>query len=544
MAAGGRAQRSGSFDPGAGDFGRRGGLELLARLVATPTDASYLAVSRGPGGTSQLVVVTEPLPELKSDPSAVAKFLDRARSAAKLDHPNIARILAVETSVDGPFVTSEYVDGRPLSELVPRAQQRALRLPLPALLRIIFDVLAALEYAHALCDANGKPLGIVHGRVSPARVIVTFEGQVKLLDFAMEGGDAGVDRFAVGLMLWEALVGHSPLAESSDAAALRRASSMGVQRVADAWPDVDPGLASVADRAVQVESRLGYASTTELREDLENCVRNRHIALPDSRFLGGLVSRVFTEDSGGLRHLVASRLGPTKRGDDAGSSSIPSLPPAAIEPKVVELESSDVFAATPDAQDTGVVETSAVSSQPPSSLSLPPREVPVRAAGGSPKVVVVAMAAALGATLATATVWLDRLGANKERPGAAPIAASAPVVAPAEDEAPETSHVVVIATPRSSSIYLDDGLVANPYVADELRSTTVHRLRVEAPGFEAKTRMITFGEDLDLEIALEPERSPSKTRRVAAPPAAAPSCKPPYVVDEVTGKKRWRIECL
>ena len=537
------------FGPPGGDLGCRGSFELIARLGATATDVSYLGVSREKEASPQVVIVTEPLPELKGDPCVLQKFLDRARLGARLDHPSIARTFHVETLGDCPFVATEFVDGQPLSALVPRAQQRALRLPLPALLRIVLDVLGALEYAHSLRGADGQPLGVVHGRVGPTSVVVTYEGQVKLVDFAMIGGDPDVDRFAVGLMLWEGLVGHAPLAEANGATSLGATSSVGsVQRVADAWPDVDRGLASVADRAVQVESRGGYASTTELRRDLENCVRSRDIALPDARSLGGLVARVFKDDSGGLRHLVASCLASAGASDEESPPS-PLSVRQPLAARIVDLESSDIITAVPDAQETGGVDSSAMSSQAPSSLSIPPRVVAVRSSTGSPKALVVAIATALGAILATVTIRLDRPDRPSGEIKAAatlpspPATIAAPMVAPSENiDVPEMSHVVVIASPRSATIYVDDAPVANPYVADEPRSTSAHSLRIEAPGYETKTRTISLAEDLDLEVVLE--RPVAKARRMAPPPPAASTCQPPYVVDEVTGKKRWRIECL
>jgi hypothetical protein len=120
------------------------------------------------------------------------------------------------------------------------------------------------------------------------------------------------------------------------------------------------------------------------------------------------------------------------------------------------------------------------------------------------------------------------------------LGASVPVVSRSTPDVPGKVHVVLTALPSIAQIDVDDAVVANPYIADPVRDDTPHRLRVEAPGYQPQTRLLAFGEDIDLEITLDPARSSPTSRRAAV----QTTCQPPYVVDQETGKKRWRLECL
>jgi hypothetical protein len=107
-----------------------------------------------------------------------------------------------------------------------------------------------------------------------------------------------------------------------------------------------------------------------------------------------------------------------------------------------------------------------------------------------------------------------------------------------------TSHVIVTAFPKVAQLYLDGAAVANPYVADQVRDSAPHRLRVEAPGYQPTTRMLAFDDDIDLEITLEGARGASAARLAAQQTSPPPNCQPPYIVDLETGKMHWRLECF
>jgi hypothetical protein len=215
------------------------------------------------------------------------------------------------------------------------------------------------------------------------------------------------------------------------------------------------------------------------------------------------------------------------------------------------------FGASPQ---TSLCATTLSSSSPPERIpasSAPPsvaRSLPsasTRSSGALPT----AMAVGIGAVLVLAAVArhrfhsIDKGMATAAELGEAPVAgpstaASTPPVTATHDAA-ATSHVVVTASPKSAQLYVDDVLVSNPYITDQVRDSAAHRVRVEAPGYEAKARTFTFAEDIDIQIDLARKpAAPTASHEAAQPPARGSDCDPPFVLDSATGKKRWRLECL
>ena len=147
-------------------------------------------------GAGRLVAVKRLLPTLAEDPACVAMFLDEARIAVQLDHPSIARVDDLGQHGTTYYIAMEYVAGRPLKAVMEALAARGERLAVPLCALVVVRVLEALEHAHARCDGAGRPLGIVHRDVSPQNVLLSFEGEVKLIDFGL--AHAGRTRRAPG----------------------------------------------------------------------------------------------------------------------------------------------------------------------------------------------------------------------------------------------------------------------------------------------------------------------------------------------------------
>src|SRR6266550_9181451 len=191
-----------------------------------------LTISSGPAGVRKLLVLKEIRPELARDAEFVSMFLDEARLAARLSHPNVIHTYEVGIEESGPFLVMEYLDGQSMQALISKVKRP--NIPLAFHLRILTKVLAGLHYAHELKDYNGADLSVVHRDVSPQNVFVGYDGHVKVVDFGVakvEGtaertaagtfkgkigyiapeqlSGSSVDRradiFSVGIMLWEAL---------------------------------------------------------------------------------------------------------------------------------------------------------------------------------------------------------------------------------------------------------------------------------------------------------------------------------------------------
>ena len=112
-------------------------------------------------------------------------FLDEARLAARLNHPNIVQIYEVGQVDDSYFIAMEYVCGRDMRRIIPKAEQMGIAFPVVYALNIVSSVCAGLHYAHERADSEGNPLHIVHRDVTPQNVFVSFDGTVKMLDFGI-----------------------------------------------------------------------------------------------------------------------------------------------------------------------------------------------------------------------------------------------------------------------------------------------------------------------------------------------------------------------
>jgi serine/threonine-protein kinase len=158
----------------------------LARRIGTGGMAEvFLAWQIGPGGFERKVALKRPLPHVSEDPNAVASFLDEARLAAQLQHPNIAQVYDVGESRGTYFIVMEYVDGPSLRHLLRRVAALEERVPLAIGAALVVQVLAALEYAHTVADKHGRTLELVHRDITPRNILLNRRGELKLVDFGI-----------------------------------------------------------------------------------------------------------------------------------------------------------------------------------------------------------------------------------------------------------------------------------------------------------------------------------------------------------------------
>jgi serine/threonine protein kinase len=173
---------------------RLGRYQLL-RLVGTGGMGEvFLARQEGPAGFAKLVVVKRILRHLASDQSFVDMFLDEARMAAQLSHPNIVQIFELGHQEETYFIAMEYVHGRSVRNACTCLRQKKAAWP-PALAAwIASQALQGLQHAHGLRTEQGQPAGLVHRDVSPENLLVSFEGNVKLADFGVAKAMANATR--------------------------------------------------------------------------------------------------------------------------------------------------------------------------------------------------------------------------------------------------------------------------------------------------------------------------------------------------------------
>lgn len=162
-----------------------GRYRLLSLLATGGMGEVFLARQEGPIETAQLVVVKRILRHLAQDQGFIDQFVNEARLAALLKHPNIARVYGLEREAGTWFMAMEYVHGRPLRVVIDECRRKGLKVPVRVAVRLCSQVLQGLHAAHELTDENGALLGILHRDVTPENILVSFSGQTKLVDFGI-----------------------------------------------------------------------------------------------------------------------------------------------------------------------------------------------------------------------------------------------------------------------------------------------------------------------------------------------------------------------
>jgi serine/threonine-protein kinase len=305
-------------------------------------------------GARRLVVLKRIWPELATDPDFMTMFLDEARLSVRMNHPNVVRTYEVLARGAEATIAMEYLDGQPLTRVMNRLRGTD-ELSVPLRLRILMSVLAGLEHAHTLTDLEGKPLEVVHRDVSPHNVFVTYDGQVKLVDFgvaktlaashhtrpgALKGKlaymapeqlqpvevDRRADLFSVGVMLWELLAGKRMWHGMNDVQIVSQLAAGLPFPPLPLDAGIPPGLDSICEQALHPNPQYRYQTAAEMEEDLERVL----VGLEDShaRSLGRVVSQAFAAERAERQGLIeaSSRL-------EVGADIPMAPPPRDAEPE-------------------------------------------------------------------------------------------------------------------------------------------------------------------------------------------------------------------
>jgi eukaryotic-like serine/threonine-protein kinase len=174
-----------------------GKYQLLQRIAVGGMAELFLAQDPM---TGERLVIKRILPYLSNEAEFVQMFLDEARIASQLHHPNIIQVLELGQLEDAIFIAMELVDGVDLRKILQEEEKRGRTLPIEIAAYIVAQICAGLHYAHNCLGLDGRPLGVVHRDVSPQNVMVGFDGRVKLVDFGIAKAGILVDRSKPGVV--------------------------------------------------------------------------------------------------------------------------------------------------------------------------------------------------------------------------------------------------------------------------------------------------------------------------------------------------------
>jgi serine/threonine-protein kinase len=481
----------------------------------------YLAFLQGDLGFNKLVVLKEIRQDLSEDPELMTMFLDEARLAARLRHPNVVETHEVAQEDGHTFMTMEYLEGQPLHRILNRAQEDGL--PLCTHLRILADMLGGIHHAHELLDWDDTPLGVVHRDISPQNVFVTYDGVVKVVDFGIakvngalshtgagivkgkiaylapeqarrEDLDRRVDVFAAGVMLWEAVTRSRPWRGKSERLILEQLMTGRFPSARAVVPNLPVALEAILEKALAPDRDDRYATAGELQAAIEGYLETlgEHV---DLRELGKHLAEQFADDRARIHTSLEKVLHPQSAGVDVTTSTGPrSNSPPELANTVgvrgaVRLADRDPAPSSPT---TG--------SSLPGFVSLT-ELLPVPSPRRLRPAVMIGILTAAAFSVALWAPWRRPSLAVAARPASSAVAQ----MAPAALVAPSRIALNLRALPRDARLYLDGELLeSNPFAGVFPADSEPHQLRIEANGFVTRSQTIKLDQDSTLDLALTP----------------------------------------
>ena len=302
------------------------GKYVLFRKIATGGMAElYLATNTELKHVERLIAIKRLLPHLADEETFVQSFIDEARLAAALRHQNIVQIYDCGTTEGSYYIEMEYLLGKDLTQVLNKAKLNAQPLGLAYALFIVAQICLGLAYAHKRKDAQGKPLNIIHRDVSPQNIVITYEGNVKMVDFGIakaatqstktqvgmikgklaymspeqaEGQaiDHRSDIFSLGIILYELVTARRMFPDEDTLKLLTLVRRAEFEPPEQVNKDLPPPLYAILHKSLAKEPEQRYQFADEMLTDLEECMH--HLPTwPTSRGLSQYMHQLFAEES-------------------------------------------------------------------------------------------------------------------------------------------------------------------------------------------------------------------------------------------------------
>jgi serine/threonine-protein kinase len=313
-------------------IGERFGKYLLVGEIAVGGMAEvFLAVHKGIESYIKIVVIKRVLPHLSNNPEFVRMFVDEARLVARIEHPNIVRTYEFG-EVNGQYFTAmEYLPGEDLFKALNNLSMSRQLMPLHIAAGIGVQVCNGLHFAHQFTDTSGKPLNLVHRDINPANIIITYGGEVKIIDFGVAKTNANVqtlngvikgkvaymppeqvlgrevdqraDIFSAGVVLWEILTGRPLFLRSNEAATLYAIMNAPILPPSKLRADVPPELDRIVLRALARSPGDRYASAEDMAGALDDVLTR----MPrfDARVVAGKLEELFGSTRAEAKRSIA-----------------------------------------------------------------------------------------------------------------------------------------------------------------------------------------------------------------------------------------------
>jgi eukaryotic-like serine/threonine-protein kinase len=510
---------------------RVGSYEVIGRLAVGGMAEIFLGRFVGPHGFERPVAMKRILPHLVEEPGFLDMFVAEARIAARIRHARVAQVHEL-AQCDGEYLlVMEYVEGESVGGLMRRMWLRGESLDRVLAAHIVAEACAGLHAAHELTDAQGASLGVVHRDVSPQNVMITYGGEVKVLDFGIakahdsgrtktghvkgkceymspeqcrgESLDRQSDIFSLGVLLYELSVGKRLFKSENALLAFQAICNAPIPRPAEVDPAYPEVLEPICARALARDRRDRYATMLEMRRDLVAAIHRMTGAegSVSDESLADLMDRLFTDRIHDKRDML--RQAPLN---------------AALER--IPVAEADAHVELPAVPRETRVELRVEALPPATSPSAALR----RRAG-----LAVAAATAVVVGIGWALWFANRAPATVAAFAPAPAAEPEPTAgAPSPARQRGTVRLAVDSIPQGAEVSIGGKQVANtPWSIDLARTGEALTLVVSRGGFLPITERVVPDTDQKLVLHLQPVAAMTgqKKARSARPKSATPPNK-------------------
>ncbi len=271
---------------------------LLEKLAMGGMAEVWLARAPGAGGIGKFVAIKKILPQFSDNPEFIQMFKDEAAIAMNLSHSNIVSIYEFGQEKNQLFLVMDYVEGRNLRQMLNKMKTTDHKFATDQIVYMLKEIAAGLDHAHrSLNSATGKPLNITHRDMSPQNVMLTFEGEVRIVDFGIAKAESQVettrtgtlkgkfgymspeqaeghptdlrtDIFSVGIIIWELLANDRLFIANNEINTLKKIRECNVPSLTKINPSIHPELERIVMKALTRDRNLRYQTASLLHRDL------------------------------------------------------------------------------------------------------------------------------------------------------------------------------------------------------------------------------------------------------------------------------------
>ena len=297
---------------------------LIDRIAVGGMAEIFLARQAGLEGFEKTIVIKRIRPHLGKQSSFVKMFLNEAKLAAQLNHPNIVQIYDLGKIADTYFIAMEYIFGRDMRRVIPKAESMGIPFPMVYALKIVSSVCEGLYYAHQKGDIYGNPLNIVHRDVTPENIFVSFDGTVKVLDFGIAKAanqieqtrageikgklsymspeqvvgkalDARSDIFSLGVVLYEWITGFKLFTGENEVAILKSISEGKIYAPSYFKADIPEAVEQILMKALDKDREQRYQTAWEMQYDIDQFLSEYEFT-PSNIHLSNFLKQLFSDE--------------------------------------------------------------------------------------------------------------------------------------------------------------------------------------------------------------------------------------------------------